>query len=183
MTNYEKFNSVTIWHGTDLWGIYYDGIEILNKKNFDKALEIFNKLIDEAYLSDFIIGGKRKYSDFEKFWAPRSIGNRGICYTFKNNYEAAIRDFSTVLDIDPRNIKTLHNRAHANLITSNLKKGIRDLSKIIKTIDSVKLNDPLIKYLIKSYLKRSAAYKEVGEIDKSLNDLKRYKFLLEKLSS
>ena len=32
MTYYDKFDIGTNWQGTDLWGTYYDGIEILNKK-------------------------------------------------------------------------------------------------------------------------------------------------------
>ena len=32
----------------DPWGLYYDGVENLNKKKFDKAISIFNNLISKA---------------------------------------------------------------------------------------------------------------------------------------
>ena len=182
MTFDDKLAIGTNWQGTDLWGTYYDGIEILNKKNFDKAISIFNQLIEEAYLNDVVNLWKGRYSNFQKFWAPRSLGNRGICYAYKKEYNAAIEDFSVVLELVPKNIKALHNRAHTRLISQDLKNAIKDLDKIIKLIGSVSLHDPLIEYLIKSHFKRGMAYREIGEIFKSAEDLSRYNFLLNKLS-
>lgn len=53
------------------------------------------------------------YSYELKYGAPNNVkayNNRAYCYAKLGQYEEAIQDYSTVLEIDESNIHALHNR-------------------------------------------------------------------------
>jgi len=161
----------------DPWGLYYDGIENINKKKFDKAISIFDKLIIKFNTDNIIFRPSacpcaacipgNKLSKAQKYWLIKALGNRGVCFGYKKNYVEAINDFESVLNIDNKNIKALHNIAHIKLIISEFHEAIEYLTKII-CID---------REHSKSYLKRGIAYREIGEIEKADKDLEIYWYL------
>ncbi len=164
------------------WGLYYDGVGKINKKEFDEAISIFNKLISKLDPGGIVLRYKiyppncpgqccsliNKLSEFQKFWLIKAYGNRGVCFGYKKQYQEAINDFDDVLKIDNRNIKSLHNKAHIRLINKDFDTAIEDLSKIISI-------DPEHS---KSYLKRGMAYREIGENEKGYKDLNYHRYLI-----
>jgi len=165
----------------DPWGLYYDGIENINKKNFDEAISIFDKLIIK-FNPDSIIFRQRgcpcaacspgnNLSKVQKYWLIKALGNRGVCFGYKKNYVEAINDFESVLNIDNKNIKSLHNIAHIKLISRDFYEAIEYLTKIISI-------DPENS---KSYLKRALAFREVGENEKALKDFEYQGYLIKKI--
>ena len=162
----------------DPWGLYYDGIENINKKNFDDAISSFDKLIIKFNPDNIIFRPsacpcaacipRNKLTKAQKYWLIKAFGNRGVCFGYKKNHVEAINNFESVLNIDNKNIKSLHNIAHIKLISSKFYEAIEYFTKII----SIDIEHS------KSYLKRGMAYREIGEIEKANEDLERYQHLL-----
>ena len=167
----------------DPWGLYYDGIENINKKNFDVAISNFDKLIIKFNPDGIIFSPNgcpcaacfarnklSKLSKIQRYWLIKAFGNRAVCYGYKKKYEKAVNDFESVLNIDNKNIKSLHNIAHIKLLTSDFHAAIKYLTKII-TIDPEHN---------KSYLKRALAYREIDENEKALKDFEYHGYLIKK---
>ena len=164
----------------DPWGLYYDGIENINKKKFYKAISIFDKLIIKFNPNSIIFRQRgcpcaacspgNNLSKVQKYWLIKALGNRGVCFGYKKNYVEAINDFESVLNIDNKNIKSLHNIAHIKLISRDFYEAIEYLTKIISI-------DPQNS---KSYLKRALAFREIGEIEKADEDFEYRDYLIKK---
>ena len=164
----------------DPWGLYYDGIENINKKNFDDAISNFDKLIIKFNPGNIIFRPSacpcaacipgNKLSKVQKYWLIKAFGNRGVCFSYKKKYEEAVNDFESVLNIDNKNIKSLHNIAHIKLLISDFYTAIKYLTKII-TIDPEHN---------KSYLKRALAYREIDENEKAIKDFEYHGYLIKK---
>ena len=62
----------------------------------------------------------------------RCLYNRGTCYLNLKEYEAAVKDFSLVIDTDDENYMAYHNRGLAHI---NLRQGSEGCSDLQKAID------------------------------------------------
>ncbi len=156
------------------------GIQCLEKKDFDGAIEIFTKAIrlnpkySEAFNNRGIAyTGKAELEkaitdyntaielDSEFFYA---FINRGKLYSDKNENEQAIRDYTRAIEINPLNPVAYYNRAN---VYSNQKffiLAIDDYSRAIELNPEYEL----------AYNNRGIAYSEIGEHEKSKNDLIMY---------
>lgn len=89
------------------------GIEFAKKGNIKKAFELFNKAIDT----------NPEFSN--------AYSNRGNVYRMGKKYDLAIKDYSTSLKLDPKDLGVLYSRANTYLEMENFKKAIDDYSTII----------------------------------------------------
>ena len=96
---------------------YVKGQELFMSKDYDTAIEQFNKVIemDEKYVNAYVI--------------------RGNCYSALKKNEEAVKDFSKAIEIDPNNRGALLNRGLAYKAMGKLPQAKADALKASKIPD------------------------------------------------
>jgi serine/threonine protein kinase len=156
------------------------GIKSLEDEDYDGAIENFTKAIklnpnySEAYNNRGIAYTSK--GDFERAVSDYNIAieldpeffyafiNRGKLYSDKDEIEQAIIDYTRAIEINPDNPVAYYNRANAYSKQKYFKLAIEDYSRAIE------LNP---EYVL-AYNNRSFAFSEIGELERSKNDLIMY---------
>lgn len=86
--------------------------------------------------------------------------NRGIAYYDRNELEKARTDYTSAIQIDPKNVEAFHNRGDLLLRQGLLEAAIKDYT------DAIALNDRLAS----AYNGRGNALRESGQIDGAIVD-------------
>lgn len=156
------------------------GIECLKRKDYDRAIENFTKAIQlnpkysEAYNNRgiaFVAKGnyEKALADYntaielnpEFFYA---FINRGKLYSDQVNHQQAIKDYSRAIELNPDNAVAYYDRANSYSSQRNFEPAIRDYSRAIELNPEYNL----------AYNNRSLVYSEIGELEKSKDDLIQY---------
>ena len=125
--------------------LYKEGISFAASKDYEKAIEAFNKALkvdsgyDNAYWGRGVaraVQGKidRAISDYDKALElnvchPWAYYNRGCAWRDKGNYDKAIEDFTRHLEIRPRDAEAYSTRAHAGAGKGDLLRALADAEK------------------------------------------------------
>ena len=156
------------------------GIKHLEEQDFDRAIENFTRALrlNPAYSEAYNNRGiafqnkgepEKALTDFKRaieldpnfFYA---FINRGKLYSDAAEYELAVRDYTRAIEINPENPVAFYNRGNA---LTNLKRyfeAIEDYTRALELNPAYEL----------AYNNRSFAYAEIGELEKSKNDLIMY---------
>jgi tetratricopeptide (TPR) repeat protein len=105
--------------GLDAKGTFFvKGQELLNSKDYDAAIEQFNKVIeiDEKYVQAYYF--------------------RGSCYSALKKNDEAIKDFSKAIELDPDNRGAYVSRSSAYKAMGKLPQSKADALKAKKISDS-----------------------------------------------
>jgi len=116
--------------------------EHVSKKEYDKAIEACTALIDS-----------RNQLTYLTFY------NRGFAYSKKGEYDRAIADYTSGLELDPKNERLYQARASAYESTKRYDKALDDWSKAIAAAPGET-----------SYLNRARLYRDQGQYDKAIAD-------------
>jgi serine/threonine protein kinase len=156
------------------------GIECLGNADYEGAIEQFTKAIrlnpkySEAYNNRGIAYTNK--GDSEKALADYNAAirldpeffyafiNRGKLFSDRNEIELAIMDYTRAIEINPENPVTYYNRANAYSTQKYFTLAIADYTRAIELNPAYEL----------AYNNRSVAYAEIGEHEKSKNDLIMY---------
>jgi tetratricopeptide (TPR) repeat protein len=112
---------------------YISGLELMNKGDFDGAIEDFKTAIKME--SDYPVAKNKLY------WA---YCNRGNVYMKKKELDTAIADFTEAIKLDPNNFAAFNYRGIAHDMKGESEKAIADWEAVLK----VKPDDPTTKELI-----------------------------------
>jgi protein O-mannosyl-transferase len=154
--SYLTLKQIAIWKSSlDFWNYVIEqeprraptaylnrGLAFGDKKEFDRAIEDFNKAISvnpkyvEAYL------------------------NRGMVFVVKGEFDKAIEDYNAAISVNPVFVDAYTNRGSAFYRKGELDRAITDYNTAISL-------QPLF---TPAYINRAIAYKEKGEIDRALED-------------
>ncbi len=124
------------------YGIFCKAWLEQRKKNFSKAIVLYNKAIDK----------KSKFAE-----AYTNIGN---CYFNQKKYYLAEKHFTKSLNINPRDHIALSNRAYVYLQIKKYKSSIADYTKAIK------LNPNVRSY----YISRAVVYRLISNFKEAIKD-------------
>lgn len=102
---------------------HYRGIARFRMSDLDGALEDYNKALllgknvemDVATAKEFGLNSSALYF------------NRGVVMQKKKNYQAAIKDYTEAINIDPSSAKAYYNRAIAKMALSQAEEALTDL--------------------------------------------------------
>jgi tetratricopeptide (TPR) repeat protein len=152
------------------------GTASLDKNEYDKAIEDFNKAIElehdaaDAYFNRALAYAWKKECDkaiedwtqalrLKPNW-PDAYFNRGLAYLNKKEYDKAIEDYTHAVELDPRYVEAYANRGVAYSKKKGYDKAIEDFTKAIQ----LNPKDVL------SYTNRGIAYRKKREYDKAIAD-------------
>jgi len=96
-----------------------------------------------------------------------AYSNRGDAYRNKGQYDRAIADFGTAIELDPKHAIAYSNRGMAYRNKGQYDRAIADYDKAIK------LNPKLAT----AYYNRGTAFEKLGQIDKAMSDTQKAKKL------
>ncbi|MCX7955346.1 MAG: tetratricopeptide repeat protein [Bacteroidales bacterium] len=117
-------------------------IELKYKRNFNKSIEYFNKVLK-----------------FNNLYAV-GYNNRGYAYLTLGDYNNAIKDFSFAIKLDSTFYEAYRNRAFTYFTIKNYAKAIKDYSIVLSKIN----NDTI------ALFNRAHAYSQIGLYDSAIND-------------
>ncbi len=133
-----------------------DGIFEMDKKEWNKAIEIFRRLLPEAEDSykgsllnqiglcfynqskfDQALGYYKESLELaeeiqDKEGIVANLNNMGLIYDDKENYDIAIRDYTKIIEIDPNDAIAFNNRGAVYDGKGDYDTAIRDYNKAIE---------------------------------------------------
>lgn len=157
------------------------GLAYRDKENYDHAIADFDRAIeleskmpntDDEQRKDFDERMRKASGDIHKliqldpepwfYWFRRGVANdeRGKAYVKKGDYDRAIADFSTFIQIDPNRAETYNNRGVAYGAKGDLDRAIADFDMAIQ----------LNPWLKSAHYNRGGAYKLKGDHDRARAD-------------
>lgn len=134
--------------------IFYDlGNEAFDNENFEEAIKQFNKALEQdpnnpeilynlslslyeinEYQASINVSNKIILFDTDPTIFEMALFNRGNCYQKLKEYENAIKDFSTMIDLYPDFSSAYFNRANAREKLGDAK-GAESDRKVVKGIE------------------------------------------------
>jgi len=123
-------------------------------------------------------------SDFTKAIEMEQVavyfGDRGLTYLVIEDYQSAIQDFTSAVELDPLNEDYIQRRGHAKFNTGKYNDAIDDFTLAINTLfrkislipGKIDQNHPLNKSLQENYLFRGSALLQVEATYEACNDFK-----------
>ncbi len=152
------------------------GIMLLEKENYEKALEIFSQIItwdydnlDAYFYRAYVLNRMNRHQeamvDLNHLLAKDSeysdaYFERAIAFLRMNNYPSAVDDFSTVIEMNPEHVGAHYNRAMANIQGGKPRMATGDLTRCLEA-------EPENQAL---YMLRGKTYLSVNIIDRAIND-------------
>lgn len=179
----DGFHLMQLMKESKLPPTYFEGVDFLNKKKFDSAVDSFQKVITEGHdkkeihlllASSFI--GNKKYSEaleiFLNLLEKKQLDISeypllGNLYMEMNEYAKAINIYNPFLFKFYNNPIVLNNRAYCFLQIGEYEKAIHDL-------DSALFHDPKCAY---AFNNRGLAKIRLGQTDEGLADIEKSKSL------
>ena len=142
--------------------------------DFDRAIELESKMpnTDAEQRKDFDERMRKASGDIHKliqldpepwfYWFRRGVANdeRGKAYVKMGDYDRAIADFSTFIQIDPNRAHIYNNRGAAYGQKGDLDRAIADFDRAIQIEPN----------LADAYNNRGAAYGLKGDVDRAIAD-------------
>lgn len=121
-----------------------EGVDFTSEGKYDKAIDRYNDSL--GVITD-----------------PTVLYNRGVAYMNKGDNDNAIKDFSKVIELQPKNIFALNNRGLINKNKGKFDDAIKDYSQLIKLKPDFAV----------AYYGRGYSYQMKGEKEKALGDYKK----------
>ena len=123
-------------------------IQAHNQGRLSEAIDIYTRIVDAVPQDD-----KNVISVIRK--------HRGMAFFAMNNLEAALEDFQKSIDADPKAFRSYYYKGIVYSIQKKYSEAIECYSK------SLELNE----FQAHTNFRRAMAYYEIGEYEKSMNDL------------
>jgi tetratricopeptide (TPR) repeat protein len=101
---------------------------------------------------------------FEKQLIPVVYNNRGIAWQYKGDFDRAIADYSEALRLDPRQVRSLANRAGVWNEKGEFEQALADVNEAIRLNPNV----------LESYYTRALIWWNLHQLDKALADLNEF---------
>jgi len=167
---------------------YNQGVKYVNERQYEKALECFNKSIaldpnyynaynGRGYVYNHLAMYEEAIVDFTKAIElkgdePDYYFNRGNAYTYLKKYDLAIKDYTRVIELDPQ-----HKNGYSNYYCTKaivlIDQGKRE--EALHYLNKAISIDPTF---LRSYLLRFGICTELTEYDKAFNDINTFINLL-----
>ena len=143
-----QINRITPFVQGTIDDMLLQAISAHNQGNLQQAVDIYSKIIEATPESEKnIIAVIRKH--------------RGMAYFSMNNFDSAIEDFDISLEYDPKAFRTYYYKGIVCSIQKKYDLAIESFTK------SLEIN----KFQAHTNFRRAMAYYEIGEYEKSMNDL------------
>jgi len=125
------------------------GLEVMNEKDYDKALTYFEKALkinpnqlNSLYYSGFAYEKKKSYKKAIEFYSkcaelkefPEVFTRRGTCYFLIKEDSLAIIDLTKSLELKPENSEAIMQRAGAYRRTGQYEKLLDDLNSHLQKV-------------------------------------------------
>ena len=123
-------------------------IQAHNENHLQEAVDIYTKIIAAVPLKE-----KNIHSVIRK--------HRGMAYFAMNNFDAALNDFQKSIDADPKAFRSYYYKGIVYSIEKKYEEAVEAYSK------SLEINE----FQAHTNFRRSMAYYELQEYEKSMNDL------------
>ena len=128
--------------------ILRSGILLNHKGNFEKAVEVFEDGLKQQPASSIAI---------------QLLMNKAAAELNLNNFNAAIEDYSNVLEIDPRNTNAYNYRGMANYKAGNFQSAVEDYTNALDLDPSLSL----------AYYNRGMALLKLHDKPKACSDFQK----------
>ncbi|WP_430966733.1 tetratricopeptide repeat protein [Spongiimicrobium sp. 2-473A-2-J] len=161
---------------------YEEGIDLYNSKEFKKAGEIFEKVLDSGHKQDLIYRlaissflnahnyqkAKLFNDEFEKKnnrtnFDSNDYNSSGLLKSYLKDYSKGLLDYEKSLELNPENNLTLNNRGYTYNLIGEYDKAITDFDKAIEI-------EPEQAY---AYNNRGLAKIKLGRKKEGLNDIEK----------
>jgi tetratricopeptide (TPR) repeat protein len=174
----------------DVMEYYQQGVELMEQKDMDAAITVFNRALEEypdnvdvlrIRARAYELNGERgkAIADFTRMIAvdPENPGGwnaRGNLYRVNREYDKAIADFTACILLSPHGDgRYWSNRGTVYYESGNMKAALADLNKAVECWEKLPDADPSCIAL--SLTQRGIVWWMLGEFDKALADFERGK--------
>lgn len=144
----EEINRVTPFVMGTIDDMLLHAIEAHNQGNVETAVQIYSMILDAVNKDD-----KNVIAVISK--------HRGMAYFSMNNFDLALKDFTTSIEKDPKAFRTYYYAGIVYSIKKDYEKAIEHFTQ------SLEINS----FQSHTHLRRAMAYYEIKEYEKAMNDL------------
>ena len=158
------YYSATIQLNSELAPPYYNrGVAYLRKGKIDKAIEDFSKTIEMKpnYTKESYKNGDDKIkNEIVRDIFANAYYKRGVAYVKKHVLDAAIKDYSEAIQIDPNFAEAYIDRAVVFSLENKYDLAFEDYEQAVR----------LKPHYVNIYNNRGCTYRSKGEIARSISD-------------